>query len=94
MPQVNQVISFNQSGTLTTDPQALFDSKLAEQEYNVLRVKNEMGADVILTFGSSNEYIVKSGDDLIQNFACTGEVKASVATGTATGNLFVQLTLG
>jgi len=94
MPQVNQVISYNDIVSLTTTPQALFSAVVKDQEYNMLRVKNETGVDVILTFGESNTYIVKSGDDLIQPFLCSGYVRASVATGTAAGNLFVQLTMG
>jgi len=94
MPQVNQVLSFNASGDLSTTPLQLFDSKVKDQEYNMLRVKNEIGVDVILTFGLNNTYRVKSGDDLIQPFRCSGDVKASVDTGTATGSLFVQLTMG
>ena len=60
----------------------------------MIRVKNETGSDLILTFGESNEFIVKVDDDFLQNFRCSGYVRASVATGTASGNLFVQLTMG
>lgn len=94
MPQVNQVLSFNQSGELNTTPVSLFDAKVKDQHFSMLRVKNEVGVDVILTFGSSNTYRVKAGDDLIQPFFCSGDVKASIDAGTATGNLFVQLTMG
>ena len=94
MPTINQVIKYNSDTAITDTKTDIFDAIVADQEYTDLRIKNETGVDVIVTFGESNEYIAKADENIIQAFRCSGDVKLSVATADSptVGNFFIQLT--
>ena len=94
---MNEVINYDSATAITTTPAVILD--FPSHEYNVIRVKNEDTLDINLFFtdsssstGEGNKYIVKAGDDLLHAFKCSGRVLASVASGSTTGNLFIQLT--
>jgi hypothetical protein len=95
---MNAVIQYDDSTAITTTPEVFLD--FPQQQYTMLRVKNETGVDVNMYFSkSTNEglgakYVVKADDDLLQAFDCTGKVSLSVDTGSTIGNFFVQLTKG
>lgn len=91
----NEVVNYNAATAITTTPTTnIFGAAKSEQKYNMLRVKNEDTLDIILTFGNSQTFIAKAGDDVLQPFECTAEVALSTASGTTSANIFIQLTRG
>lgn len=93
MPTQNQVINnyATIADPITTTPTAVFPSRVADQEYTDLRIKNDTGADITLTFGVGDVYVALADENIVQKFKCTGDVKLSAAAPT-TGNFFIQLT--
>jgi len=92
---MNEVINYDSATAITTTPtEDIFGAAKSDQQYNMIRVKNEDALDVILTFGNNNTFIAKAGDDILQAFSCTADVSLSVASGSTTGNIFIQLTKG
>jgi hypothetical protein len=90
MPTVNQVLKYKSSDPITTTPTACFPAIVAEQEYTDLRIKNDTGVDITISFGG-NDYDALAEENIVQAFKCTGDVKLSAAAPT-TGQFFIQLT--
>lgn len=93
MPQANQVVNYNETTPITTTPVDIFPSQ-HENKYNMLRIKNDTGEVVEVTFGNNNVYLAIVDENISQPFECSGEVTLSVASGSTTGNFFIQLTRG
>lgn len=91
MPTVNQVIEYNSDAAITATPTACFPAIAADQEYTDLRIKNDTGVDITVTFGESNVYTATAEENIIQAFRCSGDVKLSAAAPT-TGNFLIRLT--
>lgn len=91
MPTINQVLTYNESTAITTTPTACFPAITADQEYTDLRIKNDTGVDITVTFGEGNNYTAIADENIVQAFRCSGDVKLSAAAPT-TGNFFIQLT--
>ena len=91
----NEAINYDSTTPITTTKLPnIFGAAKSEQQYNMIRVKNEDTLDVILTFGNNNTFIAKAGDDILQAFSCTADVSLSTRSGTTSANVFIQLTKG
>ena len=93
---MNEVVNYDSAAVIGTTPtENIFGASKADLEFNMIRVNNETDKDITLSFGygAGNNFIAKSGDNILQAFSCTGKCALSAAS-DSTGNLFIQLTKG
>jgi hypothetical protein len=92
----NEVVYYDSSDAITdTKTTDIFGVTKVDNNYNMLRIKNDTDKDVIVTFGNgANNYLAKSGENILQAFSCSAKVALSVASGSSTGNFFIQLSKG
>jgi len=87
----NQVWYYD-ADTAITDTKTLITT--LGGEYNEIEIWNDTDKDVIVTFGENNAMLFKTGTRITKPFVCSGKVSLSVASGSSTGNFFIQFSRG